>query len=263
MTLYDLFVSSERSFYSMELVRGPSLLEHVRTASAPRLMATTAMSVGSEEECERATRPRSATHRSIPAAGFDVEHLTSSFRQIASGLRALHSAGMLHRDLKPSNVLVHSDGRVMVSDFGLVTTTEAAGPARRRFVGTAAYAAPEQAVGATCEASDWYSFGCMLFEALTGVIPFEGTREQVLAAKGQFDPPRVCGSTFGALCNELLRLEPSERPSADVVARSFGDPASDVEQRLRSASIVGTRPRARRARRRSEQGGFFRCPSGR
>lgn len=96
--------------------------------------------------------------------------LLSVFYDLACGVSALHRAGMLHRDLKPSNVLIADDGRVVVLDFGLVREIDGSSHVTQdgTVSGTPAYMPPEQAMGeAQSEASDWYAFGVMLYEAIS------------------------------------------------------------------------------------------------
>jgi serine/threonine-protein kinase len=96
---------------------------------------------------------------------------TALLGQIAEALDAAHAAGIVHRDVKPHNVLVEGD-RAYLSDFGLAKSLEDSGASGASVVGTAAYMSPEQWRGETVgPAGDVYSLGCVLFEAVTGVVP--------------------------------------------------------------------------------------------
>jgi eukaryotic-like serine/threonine-protein kinase len=96
---------------------------------------------------------------------------------VLAALGAAHAAGLVHRDVKPENVLVTPDGRVKVTDFGLaraVAGSSVTGDSGMMF-GTASYVAPEQVSGGVADVrSDVYSAGVVLFELLTGVVPFTG-----------------------------------------------------------------------------------------
>jgi eukaryotic-like serine/threonine-protein kinase len=95
---------------------------------------------------------------------------------VLDGLATAHASGIVHRDVKPENVLVTADGRVKVADFGLARAQSAAGHTRAGLlIGTVAYVPPEQVTGGTTgPAGDVYSAGVMLFELLTGRLPFSG-----------------------------------------------------------------------------------------
>ncbi len=124
--------------------------------------------------------------------------IVDAYVQAARGLAAAHRAGLVHRDFKPSNALMGADGVVRVSDFGLVRAVAVedlpasggeAAPASLAMtragtvLGTPAYMAPEQHLGEVADArSDQFSFGCALYEALYGQVPFQGEGYQERAA---------------------------------------------------------------------------------
>ncbi|MEX2588297.1 MAG: Stk1 family PASTA domain-containing Ser/Thr kinase [Actinomycetota bacterium] len=100
--------------------------------------------------------------------------------QVLGALAAAHDNGVIHRDVKPENVVVATDGRVKVMDFGIARALERSA-VTSGLMGTVAYVAPEQASGEATDArADIYSTGCMLYELLTGSLPFEGDAAKVL-----------------------------------------------------------------------------------
>ncbi|CAN5879762.1 Stk1 family PASTA domain-containing Ser/Thr kinase [soil metagenome] len=100
--------------------------------------------------------------------------------QVLGALAAAHEKGVIHRDIKPENVVVATDGRVKVADFGIARAVENAA-LTGGMLGTVAYVAPEQAWGERVDPrADLYSTGCMLYELLTGSLPFEGDAAKVL-----------------------------------------------------------------------------------
>ena len=173
-----------------------------------------------------------------------LAELRVSLGQLADALETLHAAGRLHRDVKPSNVLVTPEGRAVLVDFGLVATLDGVSRVDPEVIaGSIPYMSPEQSVGAGLgPASDWYSFGAVLYELLTGRPPFAGARAAVLAAKRgrEVVPPAevVPGvpEDLDALCVALLRLEPKDRPTGGHVLAALGRGA--VERR-QEAPLVG------------------------
>ena len=123
--------------------------------------------------------------------------------EIADAMAAAHTAGIVHRDLKPSNIMVTESGRVKVLDFGLAKLVESsavpgssANTEAGKVVGTAAYMSPEQAQGQKVDArSDVFSFGCVLYEMLTGRRAFQGDSAiSTLAAIIHLEPPSMEGT---------------------------------------------------------------------
>jgi serine/threonine-protein kinase len=105
--------------------------------------------------------------------------------EIARALGAAHERGIVHRDVKPQNVLVDEEGSAKVTDFGIARTLDQEGlTADGRVLGTTDYVSPEQALGhAVTGQSDLYSLGVVLFEMLTGDVPFKGENQVAVAMK--------------------------------------------------------------------------------
>ncbi|MGB7208019.1 MAG: serine/threonine-protein kinase [Pyrinomonadaceae bacterium] len=125
----------------------------------------------------------------------DADSVVSIAVQIASALDAAHSAGIIHRDIKPDNIMIRPDGLVKILDFGIAKMAEHVGSSdtkqQARFdttpgtiVGTTDYMSPEQVRGEGVTAqTDIFSFGIVLFEMLTGTLPFTGSsRSDVMAS---------------------------------------------------------------------------------
>jgi serine/threonine-protein kinase len=105
--------------------------------------------------------------------------------EIARALGAAHARGIVHRDVKPQNVLVDQEGSAKVTDFGIARLTDESGlTAEGRVLGTTDYVSPEQALGHDVNGqSDIYSLGIVLFEMLTGDVPFHGENQVSVAMK--------------------------------------------------------------------------------
>src|SRR5215217_8114165 len=112
-------------------------------------------------------------------------------RQILSALRFAHRNGIVHRDIKPHNVLVDPEGHVKVTDFGIARAGASQMTEEGSIIGTAQYLSPEQARGTQVDQrSDLYSLGIVLYEMLTGEVPFTGDSPVEIAMRHLSDTPR-------------------------------------------------------------------------
>lgn len=146
-------------------------------------------------------------------------------RQIAEGLAAAHASGVIHRDLKPANVLIDRKGDAYISDFGVARSLASGGITRTgAVIGTPDYLSPEQARGDAIDGrSDLYALGLLLYEMLTGTMPFSGgTVSEILAQRMLRSPPPVSALRpqtppwLTRLVDRLLRPNPAHRLQSAV-----------------------------------------------
>ncbi|NLE52586.1 MAG: serine/threonine protein kinase [Chloroflexi bacterium] len=123
----------------------------------------------------------------LTGAPFSVDDATQIVRQLALALFYAHRHGVIHRDIKPANILLDDEGTPYLADFGIAAVIGETTPGE--FVGTAAYASPEQVLGEpVTEASDQYSLGVLAFELLTGQRPFTGPTALAVLSQRLTDP---------------------------------------------------------------------------
>jgi eukaryotic-like serine/threonine-protein kinase len=140
-------------------------------------------------------------------------------RQVLAALRYAHRNGIVHRDIKPHNVLVDHEGRVKVADFGIARAGSSQMTEAGSIIGTAQYLSPEQARGAPVdESSDLYSTGIVLYELLTGKVPFTGETPVEIAMKHLSQVPEAPSKIRPEIPRDLdlvvlraLAKEPAER----------------------------------------------------
>jgi serine/threonine protein kinase len=254
---------TEDVFFAMELVDGTDFLDYVHNRHALRMSEESAVFTveprNGQGPYSAGPRPGRGEDEGPASVNVDFGKLRRALLQLVEGVAALHAAGKLHRDLKPSNVRVTPEGRVVIMDFGVATELRRwrSGEAGEddQVVGTAAYMAPEQASGdAPLPASDWYSVGVMLYEAMVGVPPYVGSAFELLTLKCTVAPvapsARVPGipEDLDALCLELLSVEPENRPTASQILRRLGGllseraPAPAVSGEMEvAAELIGRR----------------------
>ncbi len=219
VNLYEMIAVEDRWVFTMELVEGTDFVSDTRI-----------LSLGPPTESDGSSSP----------PPFNEQRLRETLRQLAEGIVALHASGKLHRDIKPTNVLVTPEGRVVLLDFGLTADMESTGQFRtadRQIVGTVAHMSPEQAAGhPITTASDWYSVGVMLYEAMTGRLPFVGPPHEVILLKRTSEPLRASAIVPGLpedlvdLCTRLLDRDPDRRPTGrEVIAALTGSEPEPVD----------------------------------
>ena len=181
--------------------------------------------------------------------------------QVLEALEAAHARGLVHRDIKPENILITVDGKVKVADFGIARAMEDTRATGGLF-GTVAYVAPEQARGTTVDGrTDIYSAGCVMYELLTGVRPFEGDAAAVLTqhlnarvprpsddcpeagpeidavvAKATHPDPALRYQSAGEMRQELERIRPS-LPEGPVLAELSRELTSEVSPEMQDTAV--------------------------
>ena len=190
-------------------------------------------------------------------APMDYRKAADIAKQVAAGLSAAHKKGIVHRDVKPHNILMTEDGIAKITDFGIakaVTNTTIVDSGKDNVMGSVHYFSPEQAKGANVdEKSDIYSLGIVLYEMLTGKVPFDGDNPVTIALM-QINEPVTPPSVFNhnvppgleRIVMKAVEKQPKNRfDSADemidaldkmeVVNRVVGDSIYDGAEELNEA----------------------------
>jgi eukaryotic-like serine/threonine-protein kinase len=186
----------------------------------------------------------SSLRAAIVNGALPLERVVDYSRQIAAGLAAAHAKGIVHRDIKPENIFVTADGRVKLLDFGLARMPvreelDPSSPTVSRLttpglvVGTLGYMSPEQVHGEPVDArSDIFSFGCVLYEMITGRRPFAGeTAMRLMTAIVRDEPPLVERPLPEPLLSVLQRCLAKERAER---FQSAGDVRRELDSIARS-----------------------------
>ncbi len=250
VSLYELLAVGEMWMFSMEIVHGADLLEHLAMSEIQQALLWQQMpTIETASELEDieivADQPRLAV---TPLYSAQVRE---TFRQLATGIAVLHAKDIIHRDIKPANVLITIEGRVVLLDFGLVVELSADSfddPAQ--IIGSPGYMSPEQMMGRSpAAASDWYSVGVVLFQALTGTLPFGGNVLDIIRRQQTTVAPLASSIVAGipedldVLCRDLLRRDPDDRPGEREILLRFGVPEFggrlDERTRKRASFLFG------------------------
>src|SRR5213592_709682 len=160
-------------------------------------------------------------------------------RQILQALRFAHRHGIVHRDIKPHNVLVDAEGRVKVTDFGIARAGASQMTEAGSIVGTAQYLSPEQARGTDVDQrSDLYSLGIVLYELLTGTLPFTGDTPVEIAMKHLSTIPEAPSAKRADVPRDLdLIVTRALAKDPDDRYQSADEMDADLERFLRGAAV--------------------------
>ncbi|MGZ5966644.1 MAG: serine/threonine-protein kinase [Polyangiales bacterium] len=215
--LHELRGVEDHSVVLMELHRGVDLLSAIRGPDAivdlSKVRQGPGLLLGQSVQ-------NPGISAFAPIAAHALPKLARLFGQLADALIALHEAGVVHRDVRPENVIV-ADERAVLVDLDLARE-HAAPNEDEDIAGSPAYMAPDDVIS---PASDWYSFGVLLFEALTGALPFSGTAHEVIVRKRTVSAPSASfvvtlpseADDLDALTVKLLRRVASMRPNGQEI----------------------------------------------
>jgi serine/threonine protein kinase/AmiR/NasT family two-component response regulator len=186
--IYDYGENDQLAYIVMELVNGKSLQAHL-----------------------------------LNGASFSLPEIVQIIRPLLDGLGYVHSEGIVHRDLKPSNILINSDGRIKICDFGIAHTESSELTQLGDVLGSLHYMSPEQFIGMSIDSrSDLYSVGVIAYELLTGKKPFVGNSATVMQ-KVIYEQPALPSS-----------INPKLSPQIDqVIMKAM---AKDSSKRFQTAS---------------------------
>jgi serine/threonine protein kinase len=193
------------------------------------------------------------------AKRLDIGSAVSLAKEICEGMAAAHRLGVIHRDLKSSNIMIDSEGEARIMDFGIARSLESKKlTGEGKVVGTPQYMSPEQISGEDLDRrSDIYSFGIILYEMLTGKVPFDGDTSLAIAYQHKNEPPLNPRDFNPQIPNNLnhliLKCMEKNREERYQSAEELFSEITRIETKLSSGekAILAKRPRKRLKRRRT------------
>jgi serine/threonine protein kinase len=240
---------------ALELLEGRTLLDIMEPntgdwdsgRTSVRQKASQQMTALAGGDLSRPARSAPRRRPFVPQLG-RLQEITLIFTDLAGVLDHLHGHGLVHRDLKPANIFLRAGGSVTLLDFGLACPANAPRPPnadRHPCVGTMQYAAPEQIRGDPVDArSDVYALGCILYELVTGLPPFEGDSANAVAQQHLHAQP-IAPTRFvpeipwklHELLLDMLAKRPDARPfSAGIAAARLARAAHGVQSSERDVN---------------------------
>jgi eukaryotic-like serine/threonine-protein kinase len=184
------------------------------------------------------------------------EEAAAIIRQVCRGLAAAHNEGVVHRDLKPQNIMVEANGHTSIMDFGIARSVEPSGlTLSGAMIGTPDYMSPEQAMGLGADArSDIFALGLILYEALTGNLPYQAdtTLSKIMKRTKERPAPPVkvdesIPRQLSDICVKCLEIQPEDRfQKAEEILQALDD-AGGSRSRTRMTKVIalpglGTKP---------------------
>ncbi|WP_345681818.1 serine/threonine-protein kinase [Novipirellula caenicola] len=254
--LCDFGTAGETSFLAMRLIDGETLAQRIRRFQpAPDQQDATAVTAADGSAITQVPSLRDGDDTDFDCSADTVDtieratmpEIAASIADVADALQHAHSRGIVHRDVKPSNLMIDSQGKIWLNDFGLASAGEAQTVVTRtgQIIGTPHYMSPEQAAGAVDQIdfrSDIYSLGATLYEWATLHRPYDGDRFRVLLeiSSGRLRrPSQICSTVpppLEAIILKAMACSPGDRYA------SAAEMADDLRRFASGRHVIARRP---------------------